>query len=472
MGKLADPSIRLQCVHCHNTETPLWRAGPDGPKTLCNACGVRYKKGKLVLYKDDLGNLTAIKRSDALPFHVPPSSKKLSKRVPSPSSQPSSPDLSAKRSAIRKIPSESALHPTFGKKPRSRSRRTNAGQLPGRYATKTLPESISISRSPASSPRISPSPPAASVKPRAPTQNRKLSNVTNKTKKQPKNIFIFLFCEQNQMLTNLLCTCCYCTIRYSHVYLFRSCLENRLAPLNMQNLLTVNEPPLSKFIDPQDETMFPDMAVLGLNGSPRASNNVILAMPVDASSVEQFSFAFSGQSNSFNIDAPDRREALRGLVQDGTTNVSRAYEATVTALSWVCEQRHMRAKARKIDAKLSSVDDCRNFVRAFAHEQSSGFGMEDCHSSPTVFHASASPLHRNVGVMLPEKAAHCNAAECFNALMDSSELQGFAEACMVELLAEDVIAALAQHGLADFEKDAACRIPDATMRSKAIPTTA
>ena len=24
--------------------TPVWRAGPSGPKTLCNACGVRYMK--------------------------------------------------------------------------------------------------------------------------------------------------------------------------------------------------------------------------------------------------------------------------------------------------------------------------------------------------------------------------------------------------------------------------------------------
>ena len=25
-------------------QTPVWRAGPHGPKTLCNACGVRYMK--------------------------------------------------------------------------------------------------------------------------------------------------------------------------------------------------------------------------------------------------------------------------------------------------------------------------------------------------------------------------------------------------------------------------------------------
>lgn len=24
--------------------TPVWRAGPHGPKTLCNACGVRWMK--------------------------------------------------------------------------------------------------------------------------------------------------------------------------------------------------------------------------------------------------------------------------------------------------------------------------------------------------------------------------------------------------------------------------------------------
>lgn len=34
----------MHCVHCNTTETPLWRAGPAGPKTLCNACGVRWKK--------------------------------------------------------------------------------------------------------------------------------------------------------------------------------------------------------------------------------------------------------------------------------------------------------------------------------------------------------------------------------------------------------------------------------------------
>jgi hypothetical protein len=37
-----------RCLHCMTDKTPQWRTGPKGPKTLCNACGVRYKSGRLV----------------------------------------------------------------------------------------------------------------------------------------------------------------------------------------------------------------------------------------------------------------------------------------------------------------------------------------------------------------------------------------------------------------------------------------
>ncbi|CAN6362509.1 unnamed protein product [Urochloa humidicola] len=36
------------CSHCHSPDTPQWRAGPDGPGTLCNACGIRYAANKLL----------------------------------------------------------------------------------------------------------------------------------------------------------------------------------------------------------------------------------------------------------------------------------------------------------------------------------------------------------------------------------------------------------------------------------------
>lgn len=37
-----------RCLHCQADKTPQWRAGPMGPKTLCNACGVRFKSGRLL----------------------------------------------------------------------------------------------------------------------------------------------------------------------------------------------------------------------------------------------------------------------------------------------------------------------------------------------------------------------------------------------------------------------------------------
>ncbi|GLT93216.1 hypothetical protein SLE2022_110170 [Rubroshorea leprosula] len=47
-GNQNPPSQAVRkCMHCEITKTPQWRAGPMGPKTLCNACGVRYKSGRL-----------------------------------------------------------------------------------------------------------------------------------------------------------------------------------------------------------------------------------------------------------------------------------------------------------------------------------------------------------------------------------------------------------------------------------------
>ncbi|KAI4334918.1 hypothetical protein L6164_013619 [Bauhinia variegata] len=34
------------CADCGTTKTPLWRGGPAGPKSLCNACGIRSRKKK------------------------------------------------------------------------------------------------------------------------------------------------------------------------------------------------------------------------------------------------------------------------------------------------------------------------------------------------------------------------------------------------------------------------------------------
>ncbi|RAL54500.1 unnamed protein product [Cuscuta campestris] len=47
-GPTGTATIGRRCQHCGVDKTPQWRAGPTGPKTLCNACGVRYKSGRLL----------------------------------------------------------------------------------------------------------------------------------------------------------------------------------------------------------------------------------------------------------------------------------------------------------------------------------------------------------------------------------------------------------------------------------------
>ncbi|KAI4330378.1 hypothetical protein MLD38_028670 [Melastoma candidum] len=39
-----DSLLARRCANCDTTSTPLWRNGPRGPKSLCNACGIRFKK--------------------------------------------------------------------------------------------------------------------------------------------------------------------------------------------------------------------------------------------------------------------------------------------------------------------------------------------------------------------------------------------------------------------------------------------
>lgn len=33
-----------KCHNCSRLETPQWRPGPNGPRTLCNVCGLIYTK--------------------------------------------------------------------------------------------------------------------------------------------------------------------------------------------------------------------------------------------------------------------------------------------------------------------------------------------------------------------------------------------------------------------------------------------
>ncbi|KAL5541907.1 hypothetical protein UlMin_009617 [Ulmus minor] len=43
-GASSEETQKKTCADCGTTKTPLWRGGPAGPKSLCNACGIRSRK--------------------------------------------------------------------------------------------------------------------------------------------------------------------------------------------------------------------------------------------------------------------------------------------------------------------------------------------------------------------------------------------------------------------------------------------
>mmetsp|Transcript_14298 Transcript_14298/g.30628 ORF Transcript_14298/g.30628 Transcript_14298/m.30628 type:complete len:200 (-) Transcript_14298:594-1193(-) len=82
------------CAHCRAVKTPLWRNGPLGPKTLCNACGVRYKLGKLQVSANGQTLVPVVTKPSAggrkRPFPGPPPRtppKKLRQLNPGPASR-------------------------------------------------------------------------------------------------------------------------------------------------------------------------------------------------------------------------------------------------------------------------------------------------------------------------------------------------------------------------------------------------
>ncbi|KAG2306034.1 hypothetical protein Bca52824_025782 [Brassica carinata] len=43
-GSSSGGETKRTCVDCGTFRTPLWRGGPAGPKSLCNACGIKSRK--------------------------------------------------------------------------------------------------------------------------------------------------------------------------------------------------------------------------------------------------------------------------------------------------------------------------------------------------------------------------------------------------------------------------------------------
>ncbi|ORY31752.1 hypothetical protein BCR33DRAFT_856862 [Rhizoclosmatium globosum] len=44
----AEPPSPKCCSYCRTTQTPMWRHGPVGFDPLCNGCGVKWKRGRIL----------------------------------------------------------------------------------------------------------------------------------------------------------------------------------------------------------------------------------------------------------------------------------------------------------------------------------------------------------------------------------------------------------------------------------------
>ncbi|KAJ4900648.1 GATA transcription factor 23 [Raphanus sativus] len=85
------------CSECKTTKTPMWRGGPSGPKSLCNACGIRFRKQR----RSELLGIRII--------HTHKDYKKIKSSTSSPSLPLSNGGVSTKKRRILKEEEQAAL---------------------------------------------------------------------------------------------------------------------------------------------------------------------------------------------------------------------------------------------------------------------------------------------------------------------------------------------------------------------------
>lgn len=449
MGKPVEVAARaaLRCVHCRTTETPLWRTGPDGAKTLCNACGVRFKKGKLILYRNDAGNLTAIKQTDSEPVVVPPPPKKAlkpkkptngtdrtasaaagkvaGKTVSKPSAQtttvggrhppstappsmpPTTGPVSGSNSLVRKIPSETCIGSTVAKKVRNRARRMTAGQMPGRYHSASRAASLADADIEHMHCLPSPSPP-----------------LSLRSAPSSPGPFDDGFCLRTSSL---------------HI-----------------SALDVHGPSPYQFSDPaceSDTNVFPDVACLGLGGedddvasAPVPQPTLSLpSMAADPSSAEQFSFSDSDSvfapDPSLVIDPLGQRAALAALVRDKSRSPCRIFHACTRALAAL----GFRLIENGTLPAAPTAAERRSFVRAFISEHSAAAAGENMSLDLMSDDEPRQPSHPAVASRLPfpDRTAYDTAVDTFRAMADCNYLAIFSDALVQQLLEEEVDAFMA-----------------------------
>ncbi|KAI7880349.1 hypothetical protein K492DRAFT_177934 [Lichtheimia hyalospora FSU 10163] len=64
-----------KCLYCGSKSTPMWRRGPQGAGTLCNACGVKWKHGKILAGSSSSNSSNDIGPNNATTLSTPSTSR-------------------------------------------------------------------------------------------------------------------------------------------------------------------------------------------------------------------------------------------------------------------------------------------------------------------------------------------------------------------------------------------------------------
>ncbi|KAI8600448.1 hypothetical protein EDD21DRAFT_133478 [Dissophora ornata] len=61
-------AYQKQCVYCGCASTPMWRRGPDGSHTLCNACGVKWRHGRIYVNNNSKATTPSLTGNPSVPY--------------------------------------------------------------------------------------------------------------------------------------------------------------------------------------------------------------------------------------------------------------------------------------------------------------------------------------------------------------------------------------------------------------------
>lgn len=103
-------NMSKECSYCGRKTTPMWRRGPQGPGTLCNACGVKWRHGK-ILCDNNSGETTTSSPSTATTENVDPlkpNTTRAKRKYTKSSEAPQTAKKQQKRTAKKSIPTDLA----------------------------------------------------------------------------------------------------------------------------------------------------------------------------------------------------------------------------------------------------------------------------------------------------------------------------------------------------------------------------